>query len=186
MIVMMHNINDLSTLIYEGTYWNYNKSRSHLVCTHKNTKKQRKKDEWAESVYQKKILSSKEEQNKIIENYKNNLNLFVHIAKSHNIIPVLMTQPNRIEEEDAFKTGRGEDFDKLYRKLYIKFNQTIRDFGKDNNILVIDLANHVPGTKEFIYDPIHINKKGSIMVSEKIAKEISLYLKKIKFNKTKK
>jgi len=64
----------------------------------------------------------------------------------------------------------------------IKFNETIRQFGKENNVLVIDLANHVPGTKEFIYDPIHINKKGSVMVSNKIAKEISSYLKKIGYS----
>ena len=182
MIVMMHNINDLSTLIYEGSYWNYNKSKSHLVCTHKNTKQQRKNDEWANSVYQKKVLASQKEQDQLIEKYKENLSLFTHIARSHNIIPVLMTQPNRIEKEDAFKTGRGTDFDKLYRKLYIKFNQTIRQFGKENNVLVVDLANHVPGTKEFIYDSIHINKKGSVMVSNKIAKDISSYLKRIGYS----
>lgn len=178
MIVMMHNINDLSTLIYEGSYWNYNKSKSHLVCTHKNTKIQKKNDEWARSVYQKKVLASKEEQDQLIEKYKQNLMLFISIARSHNIIPVLMTQANRIEKDDTFTTGRGADFDKLYRKLYIKFNETIRQFGKENNVFVIDLANHIPGTEEFIYDRIHINKEGSIMVSNKIAKEISYYLKK--------
>ncbi len=177
MIVMMHNVNDLSTLIYEGSYWNYNKSKSHLVCTHKNSKLLKDNNEWGNSTWQEQVLNSKLEQENLLKKFENNLKLFANIARSHNIIPVIMTQPNRIEDIADFKTGRGGLFNKVYQDLYKKFNQKIRQFGKENNVLVIDLANHIPQNKEYIYDTVHINKKGSILVSNKIASDISSYLK---------
>lgn len=181
MVVMMHNINDLSTLIYEGTYWNKNKSKSNLVCAYKNSK-DLKRDEWSDSTWQNKVLNSKEEQDELIKKFENNLKLFVYIARSQNIIPVLMTQPNRIEDNpDAIKS-RGEKFGKIYQNLYKDFNQKIRDFGKEQGILVIDLAKTVPSKEDYIYDEVHINKEGSIIAANKIAQDLSNYIVKNNLN----
>ncbi|MBT6045246.1 MAG: hypothetical protein HN862_08935 [Candidatus Scalindua sp.] len=52
------------------------------------------------------------------------------------------------------------------------FNQTIRDVGKDNDVLVIDLASHIPKEKEYIADAAHYNDKGSQLASEIISREL--------------
>lgn len=185
MIVMMHNINDLSTLIYEGTYWNFNSSKSHLICANKKSKTL-KTNEWENSIWQNKVLVSKYEQDQLIEKFKNNLRLFVAICQAQDIIPVLMTQPNRIENNEQFDSNNGEDFNRVYRDLYAKFNQTIRDFSKQNHILMIDLAKAVPSDKEYIYDEVHMNKQGSVAAAHAITKDLELYLKRNGYLKNKK
>lgn len=183
-VVMMHNINDLSALFYEGTYWNNNKTIAPISCAMKNTKNIKKGDEWSNSDWQNKILNSKVEQDKIVEQFRQNLKLFINVAKAKNIIPVLMTQANRIESDPDFKTGRGREVDVIYKKLYIKFNQIIRDIGKQENILVIDLAKKIPSDKKYIYDVVHLNKVGSIMAADEISRQLESYLRNINFRAT--
>jgi hypothetical protein len=177
-VVMMHNINDLSTLFYEGTYWNNNKTIAPISCALKNKTDLRKSDEWSNSKWQHKILNNKKEQEKLVKQYRQNLKLFINISRAKNIMPVLMTQANRIENDPNFKTSRGGEIDKVYKKLYVEFNQTIREVGKQEGILVIDLAKKIPADKKYIYDVVHLNKAGSIMAANIISNEIKNYLKK--------
>ncbi len=180
MVVMMHNINDLSTLFYEGTYWNYNKTRSNLSCTHRN-RGSVKYDEWANSNFAQKSLNSEVVRREIVKKFEDNLQLFIFIAKSQGIIPVLMTQPNIIENNENFSMHRDPSYNEIYKNLYSKFNEKIREVALKNNVLMIDLAKKIPQKREYIYDDIHVNNKGSVLESEIIANSISVYLKKIKY-----
>ena len=58
-------------------------------------------------------------------------------------------------------------------KIFIEnqdFNNIIRDVAKSENVLIIDLAKEIPQTKDFIYDGIHLNEKGSLLVADIITK----------------
>jgi lysophospholipase L1-like esterase len=181
-VIMMDDINDLSTLIYEGTYWNDNKNRSNLICNKKNNRKVKRGDEWNDA--RKSDVLDAKEQARIMKMFQENLKIFINIAKAKNIIPVLMTQANRIENDPEFTTKRHDpNLDKIYRDLYIKFNNIIRQTAAEEHILLIDLAAEVPKSDKYIYDKVHVNKDGSILESEIITKALNSYLKKINYFK---
>lgn len=122
--VMMHNVNDLTTLIHEGKYWNkgsrklvktivsnppYNdisitkiiKSflprlyyRLYLFKKQVLAKNKVLEDEFADKRNNSYIIDEK----KILKNIASNFNIFISICNSYNISPVLMTQPNRFNK----------------------------------------------------------------------------------------
>lgn len=120
-VVMIHNVNDLSTLLLEGSYWNNSPTRSLIVQTNpikdfllemKNTffpnlyyegkailnlisKRLGKKDvgEFDHVKGQKKV-----NQTYLLSEFKKNLRLFISICRIRGINPVLMTQANRLKE----------------------------------------------------------------------------------------
>ncbi len=106
----------------------------------------------------------------IIENeFRNALVMFVHICRSWNIEPILMTQFNRINLSDSrFVKSYSDLSDNIdvYVQKYERLNEIIRVIGLELNVDVIDLANLVPSSKEFIYDSIHLNTSGSQYVAE--------------------
>ncbi|MES2676846.1 MAG: SGNH/GDSL hydrolase family protein [Pseudomonadota bacterium] len=181
-VVMMQNINDLSTLIYEGTYWNNNKTISPIDCGQKNTSKiRRSSDEWDGSIWYNRVIANKKEQDRLVEQFRENLQLFINICRAKNIIPVLLTQPNRVVKDHEFSTGRGKNVDKIYKELYARFSNTIKQIGIKENVLVIDLEKKVPSDKKYIYDVVHVNKEGSIMEAKEISHQLAIYLQKIHF-----
>lgn len=172
-VVRMEAINDLSTLLYEATYWNRNRSRSNLGCFDKNTSTLRNFDnEWANSPF-KNMIKDKDHQEKIKAEYYKILTLFVAITKSVGALPVLMTQVNNITKNPDFVVNAGDvEFNEAYRNLYKEFQDITRQVAKDNNILLIDLANEVPGVSEYIYDSVHLNNEGSKIVAQHISKKL--------------
>jgi len=179
-VIMMHNINDLSTLFYEGTYWNNNKAITPIVCNQKNNKEFINNDQWSLS----KGLNNNLELENVINDFKENLKIFISISRAKNISPILMTQANRIENNSNFNINRGEEFSKVYRQNYIKFNQIIRDIAKEEKVWLIDLAKLIPSEEKYIYDDVHLNKEGSELVAIEIEKNLEQFLKanKTKFN----
>ena len=132
-VFLMHNINDLNYLLYEGNYWSYNKKRGlieieeHISnynhATFKNfiqriipniymrlfllkNKLQKKKvsvDAFAH-IRNKKIFIDNES---ILEKFEKSLNTFIKICKVHDVIPILATQANKITiqpEEKVLKS----------------------------------------------------------------------------------
>lgn len=193
--IMMHNINDLSVLLYEKTYWNNNFYRSPLLEEDRSIKSFVKQlipntyellyrlkadvsghtDEFADVRGRELKINHK----KILEMFAANLNIFINIAKAKNIKPVLMTQANRFTEKPdkvihdnwAAVKALGVSYES-YRELYMAMNQTIRKVAHENDILLIDLAKEVPQTKQYMYDPVHLNNIGSEFVSGVIAKHL--------------
>ena len=179
MVVMMHNVNDLSTLFYEGSYWNDNKTIAPITCAKKDRDSQRKlSDQWSDSIWYKKIIANQNEQEKLLKVFRENLKIFISINKAKNITPVLMTQANRIEKDAEFTMNRDADLDLVYKNLYIRFNQAIRQVAREENVLLIDLAKKIPSDKKYIYDTIHLNNTGSALVAQEIANSLYPYLKK--------
>jgi hypothetical protein len=188
-VVFMENINDLSTLLYEGTYWNHNTWRSpiqtlykheslglllkeifipNITAAYKNltlTLLRGEQDQFA--AYRGK--KPQVDKGKLNQEFAMNLQTIVDICKVRGIIPVLMTQANRITDrpDPVIKTyvGRFGEHASLgyqdFKEIYDSFNATIRQVGQRNQVLVIDLAAEIPPDKTYIYDLVHLNDTGS-------------------------
>ena len=196
-VVFMENINDLSTLLYEKTYWHKGKARSPLETL--------KKRQWVGKLLKEifipnlnyayrnlqKTLSGKEEdefagargkklvfdQAKMEHDFAADLQTIVCTCKAWSIVPVLMTQANRITDHpdpvvaayiarDGGDTGIGYQ---RFKALYDAFNDTIREVGRENQVMVIDLAREVPPDKKYLYDLVHFNDAGSQLAAQIIA-----------------
>ena len=58
-------------------------------------------------------------------------------------------------------------------KYYDIFNEIVRDAANNENCILIDLANEIPSTSQYIYDAVHVNNEGSVLVAKIISKTIS-------------
>lgn len=196
-VVFMENINDLSTLLYEGTYWHEGTARSPL----ETLKKRQMVGKLLKEIFiphlnqayrnLRKTLSGKEEdefagargktlvidQAKMERDFAANLQTIVCTCKAWGIVPVLMTQANRITEHPdavvaAYVARGGRDRGISYQRfktLYDAFNDTIREVGRKNQVMVIDLAREVPSDQKHLYDMVHLNDAGSQLAAQIIA-----------------
>ena len=119
----------------------------------------------------------------MIEQFEMNLQTFISICKIRKIVPVLMTMASRFKDEpeknilDRFKTVVVSYQE--YRRLFDLFNESIRKKARENNILLIDLAAAVPPEKEYIYDVIHYNDRGSLKAAEAIKDNLEPLLRQL-------
>lgn len=196
-VVFMENINDLSTLLYEQTYWNKNNVRAPIETLAKGKLVGKllkeilipnlneawrnltraafphEEDEFA-GTRGKKL---KVDRAGLAREFAMNLQMLVDICRDRGITPVLMTQGNRITDRPdpvvAAYIGRySQDTGISYRDfkvVYDLFNETIRQVGLKNGVLVIDLAREVPPDREHLYDMVHFNDAGSIYAAGIIA-----------------
>lgn len=138
--VMMHNTNDLSILIHEGTYWSKNPYRSllvqkeglstfYLIRSIKNMTIPHLYEFIKEKVNLGLIVGNMVNQKpvdefaasrgkkieldfeKLSSVFRSNLELFVRMCKIYGIEPVLMTQANR------YKETLDPEFDEMIKKL---------------------------------------------------------------------
>jgi hypothetical protein len=196
-VVFMENINDLSTLLYEGTYWKPHTVRSPLETlkktkqvgkllkeilfpelnqAYRNLKARLAREPWDEfaDARGKKLTIDKAQW---VHEFAMNLQTLVCICQAHEITPVLMTQANRITERPdpvvtAYIGRYGADTGISYaqlKDLYDAFNDTIREVGRKNHVMVIDLAKEIPPNKQYLYDIVHFNDAGSEMAARIIA-----------------
>lgn len=178
-VVLMECINDWTTLLFEGTYWNQNPSRSLIV--NPNSTLQINSDEWAHLRGKK--LSWNED--KIVKEFKKAQLTFINICKANNIEPILMTQANRYNQFPDTKISNElknklEPFGLRYddvKRINELINNQIRKNAIACNLLLIDLENMIPKSNLYMYDIVHYNDKGSILAAEIISKEL---IKKIK------
>jgi lysophospholipase L1-like esterase len=120
-VVMMHNVNDLTTLLYEKTYWNNNPYRSVIVTEKPSIGGKLKEirdmviphlyaglkevirwgrgpradiDEFQQVRGEKVII----DQPYLLREFRRNLETFISICRIRQITPVLMTQENRLTD----------------------------------------------------------------------------------------
>jgi lysophospholipase L1-like esterase len=124
-VVLMENINDLTVLLFEKSYWNDNPSRSVLLTTPPETANvwlydvlkglknllvkhfydeawslvhwlRDQRDEFA--AVRRQFLIDEQIIANVSEAYRRNLELFIYLCRLYHIEPVLMTQQNRLTE----------------------------------------------------------------------------------------
>ncbi|MCL4501971.1 MAG: SGNH/GDSL hydrolase family protein [Deltaproteobacteria bacterium] len=199
-VVFMENINDLSTLLYEKTYWNKNNVRAPMETLVKSklvgkmlkemlipnlneawrnftkTLSPHEEDEFAKAHKQRLTLDG----TGMAREFAMNLQMLIDICRDRGVTPVLMTQGNRITAKPdpvvaAYIGQYSQDTGISYqdfKKVYDLFNDTIRQVGQKNGVLVIDLANKVPPDKEHLYDMVHFNDAGSKLAAKIIAAQL--------------
>ena len=212
-VVMMHNINDLVTLLYMGTYWSDHFSRS-LITVGPDPDLQRSFgqklrcmgydvcdafvpnltrriqglavragggwDEWSQ-VRGRRIDYDADA---LAGQFERSLRAFIALCRVYDIQPVLMTMPSRLTDKgDAIVLdGVAQVFGTRdgyagFKAGFDRFNQTIRDVGRSQNVPVIDLAAQIPQDRLHMYDAVHFNDHGSTVAAEIIAKELAPLLK---------
>ncbi len=206
-VVMMQNINDLATLIYDKTYWGQNPTGRPIIdfYFYKNLTGFKALSTLARDMYIPnlhaaiRILSHKvfgkkvKEQDDdyayirgkkltidaaaILDEFKMSLQTFINICRAWRITPVLMTQFNRYKPHpdpkvmagmQGFQSDSGIPVSE-FMDLYAKFNEAVREVGKQNGVQVIDLANLIPQDSKYIYDEVHLNTKGSQLAARVIS-----------------
>ncbi|MCL4500525.1 MAG: SGNH/GDSL hydrolase family protein [Deltaproteobacteria bacterium] len=199
-VVFMENINDLSTLLYKKTYWNKNNVRAPMETLVKSklagkmlkemlipnlneawrnftkTLSPHEEDEFAKAHKQRLTLDGAG----MAREFAMNLQMLIDICRDRGITPVLMTQGNRITAKPdpvvaAYIGQYSQDTGVSYqdfKTVYDLFNDTIRQVGRKNGVMVIDLANEVPPDKEHLYDMVHFNDAGSKLAAKIIAAQL--------------
>jgi len=128
-------------------------------------------DEWLS--YRTTTLDYASVERALTKQFTASLKSFIHVSRSWGIEPILMTQFNRFKNEDVFiresyeKVPQPISYDEFVR-LYKTANDIARAVAKEENVYLIDLDKMIPSTQEYIYDAVHLNSKGSELVSEKI------------------
>lgn len=149
-VVMMENINDLVVLRAMGSYWYPHSLKSHVQT--------------AKNVFTRHELfpgtNTQDEQQLLLE-FQRNLETFIAICRIRDILPVLMTQANRVQGD----------------LLYHQFNQKIREVGQKHDVLVIDLAQAIPQKAALLYDSYHYTAIGSQMAAEVITAALAQQLR---------
>lgn len=193
--ILMHNINDLSTLLHEDSYWNKNAYRSPIIYPDKSLKAFIKTtlpnsfellyrfkskltgpvDEFAHDRGKTKSIDVEH----IYQLFEENLTLFISISKAKGIQPILMTQANRFTNNPAqVVINKFKDLESLginyqqFKSLFDGMNDRIRHVASKNNITLIDLAKNIPPSKEFIVDTVHFNNEGSELVAKLVTKHL--------------
>ncbi|MGE3319866.1 MAG: SGNH/GDSL hydrolase family protein [Candidatus Berkiella sp.] len=149
MVVLMHNINDLVMLRSQGTYWYKNSLKSHV----QNAKTLLTRYEFPENPHQTTEAD-------MVGEFTKNLQTFIAICRIRGAQPVLMTQANRVENDD----------------LYHRFNDVIREVGKQEKVLVIDLAKVIPKQTDYLYDSYHYTAKGAKLAADHISAQLQEHL----------
>lgn len=117
----------------------------------------------------------------LVREFSLNLQTFINICRAREITPVLMTQASRLTESPdplIQKMMRSLEVSQAiaytdFKGAFDRLNQTIRDVGAKNQVLVIDLAREIPPVKENITDVAHFNDRGSRLVAARIAADLT-------------
>jgi lysophospholipase L1-like esterase len=178
-VVLMESINDWTTLLFEGTYWNRNPTRSLIIDP--NSKVLVSDDEWA-LIRGKKL---KLDLDHILDEFRKAQLTFIAICKANGIEPILMTQANRYLEKPDEKILKNaeqslQSFGLNYqdaKSIHTAMNEVTRMNAASQNLTLIDLDKGIPKSGELMYDIVHFNDKGSILAADIISKQILTIIK---------
>jgi lysophospholipase L1-like esterase len=121
------------------------------------------------------------DQGLVVREFSLNLQTFINICRARGIIPVLMTEPSRLTDHPdplikklmhQLEVSQGITYGE-FKSAFDRLNQTIREVGAKNRVLVIDLAQEIPPVKENICDVAHFNDRGSRLVATRIAADLT-------------
>ncbi len=121
------------------------------------------------------------------DEYRSNLRSFVTLCQANSIQPVLMTQFNRVLENEFLENPVFQPYTEKVQAShtsipafcanYKKMNDIVRKVAEEKGILLIDLDSLVPKSKDYLYDMVHLHGEGSALVAEAIFSELEKGLK---------
>ena len=101
-----------------------------------------------------------------------------------------MTQPNRLTPDPDEAVQKYYDFLNTeymhrvwvtypqFQSFHEAFNEVIREVGRENDALVIDLDRAIPKGERYMYDPYNLTEAGSELVAEVISEQLRAYREK--------
>jgi lysophospholipase L1-like esterase len=116
--------------------------------------------------------------------YERRLKRLVEIARQHGITPVFLTQPvlygNLKDPATGVDLGQMQVTDDMNGKLAWEvlelYNDTTRKVGKEQGVLVIDLAAKLPKDSLYYYDFMHFTNEGGEKVADLIYADLKPFL----------
>jgi lysophospholipase L1-like esterase len=117
-----------------------------------------------------------------IRQYRLNLDTFTDICKNINAVPILMTQPRLVVQNNTKEDMQRIRYDMVglnHEKLVLAFHysdKAIYDVAKQKSVNVIDLAPLFSGKSQLFEDHIHLSKE---VGSKRIAREVAVQLEEI-------
>lgn len=195
-------INDLNILLYYGTYWNQNASRSlvqgRLRAEELPPKPKRAGLELLESLFPhvsaaltkgsgggrdefadvrgKKLVWDR---TALLAEFARAQRAFVTTARVFGITPVLMTQAGLLTEapRDVVLCDKGDLFAMgidygTYRGLHRAVNEVTREVARQEGVLLIDLEARIPQEPRFFYDTVHYTPAGSRLVTQLVSEAL--------------
>jgi hypothetical protein len=197
-VVLMHNRGDLTTLICDQSYWNKDTSSSPItiikpgitaalakaleICAdqtlpHLSWKLNKgfggSRGGAPQPLELRNCSTDKNslDQNSLLRRFKMNLQTFINICQARQITPVLMTEPYCFK--DIVTVGEEQEHNQQYlKKLYLLFNQAIREGGGANRMGVIDLARRLSLEEDYWDDLGNITAQGSKTTAQIIASDL--------------
>jgi lysophospholipase L1-like esterase len=153
-VVMMEDINDLTVLMSEGSYWYEDSFKSHLQTSREVFSRWERpsvRDAHRPRYSSARLPGMRRE-------FEANLETFVGITRARGILPVLMTQENRIE-------GTAHPFAEPYAAL----NESTRAVAARLGVPLVDLAREIPHEKRYVCDLVHYSSEGAALAANAIA-----------------
>lgn len=126
----------------------------------------------------------KDHQDRYVGPYKKRLEKLIAICREHNIIPVLLTQPvlygNNVDPTTGVNLGHkfvAQDMDGATGWQVLKlYNDVTRQVGRDQGVLVIDLARELPKDSRYYFDLMHYTNAGADKVADLSAAQLTPFL----------
>lgn len=194
-------INDLNILLYYGTYWNRNGSRS-LVLDRLRVDEQPPKprragldlleslipnvygaltasgggrDEFAD-VRGRKLSWDRAA---LLAEFARAQRAFVSTARAFGVTPVLLTQASLLTEapRDVVLCDKGDLFAMgidygTYRGLHRAVNEVTRQVARDEAVALVDLEAQIPQDPKLFYDTVHYTPAGSRLVTQLVSEAL--------------
>jgi len=113
---------------------------------------------------------------KLSKPFEDRLKNLINISKNNNIEPVLVTQPTLYGDFIDDVTGINFKFTNHSWDYLELYNDTTRQVGIKENILVIDLAREMPKSSKYYYDWFHFTNEGAEKAAEIIYNKLSPYI----------
>ena len=112
------------------------------------------------------------------QQFRSSITSFVKLSRAWNIEPILMTQGNRIDHDLEYfqkwviRYQRGEMTAREFADLYKRMNEITREIALEEKVTLIDLDAQIPKSNQFLYDTIHLNEAGSILMGELVSEKL--------------
>jgi lysophospholipase L1-like esterase len=126
----------------------------------------------------------KDHQEHYLTPYRQRLEKLLILCREHNIIPVLVTQPvlygNNVDPATGVDLAHkfvATDMDGATAWQVLElYNNVTRQVGREQGVLVIDLAREMPKDSRYYFDLMHYTNAGAEKVGDLIAAQLSPYL----------
>lgn len=199
-VVINHNVNDLSILLNTGSYFNNHPNRSLLITDSKHlfnyTVGMAKN--WfvrnyipyisltllpttfegagqpQKSEFSREPLSTSYSMEFLRSEFRKSILGLVSLVKAWGVKPVILTQGSCFKyfKINSAERFKGYDLDQIHNE----YNKVVREVSKELEVELVDAEALMEDQKAYFYDAVHYTDSGSVFISKHIAKAVKKVL----------